>query len=343
MDLLIVNAGSSSLKLRVLGPNDAVLDERSISDWDGSGDALSELKADAIVHRVVHGGSRFEGAVLVDDEVEAAIEELVPLAPLHQPRALELIRASRQGDRPVLACFDTSYHRSLPAAAATYALPGEWRERFGLRKYGFHGLSHEYVAHSVDAPRIVSCHLGAGASLCAIKNGISVDTTMGFTPVDGLVMATRSGSVDPGLLLWLQTTGGLKADEIADALEHESGLLGLTGSGDLEEILAGLHGDRNRLGYDVYLHRLVGEIARMVAALGGVDALVFTGGVGEHSAPVRAAACRALDWLGIVLDAEANETGAHLITATGSPVRAYVVPAREDLTMAAQARQLLDR
>ena len=188
MDLLIVNAGSSSLQLRVLSPDDEVVDERSIADWDGSADALSELEADAIVHRVVHGGSRFDSAVLVDDEVEAAIEELVPLAPLHQPRALNLIRASRRGGRPVVACFDTSYHRGIPAAAATYALPGEWRERFGLRKFGFHGLSHEYVARTVEARRIVSCHLGAGASLCAIDDGGSVDTTMGFTPVDGLVM-----------------------------------------------------------------------------------------------------------------------------------------------------------
>lgn len=342
MDLLIVNAGSSSLKLRVLSPNDDVLDERSIADWDGSADALAELDADAVVHRVVHGGSRFDGAVLVHDRVEAAIEELVPLAPLHQPRALDLIRASRRGDRPVVACFDTSYHRSMPAAAATYALPREWRERFGLRKFGFHGLSHEYVARTVAARRMVSCHLGAGASLCAIDDGMSVDTTMGFTPVDGLVMATRSGSVDPGLLLWLQTTGGLAAEEIADALEHRSGLLGLTGkTGDLQEILADSDNENNRLAYDVYLQRLVGEIARMVASLGGVDAVVFTGGVGEHSAPVRAAACRRLGWLGLELDAEANESGQRIITAPGSPTTAYVVPAREDLTMAAQARRVL--
>lgn len=343
MDLLIVNSGSSSLKLRVLSPDDEVKEERSIADWDGSADVLAELTADAVVHRVVHGGSRFDSAVLVDDEVEAAIEELVPLAPLHQPRALDLIRASRRGDRDVVACFDTSYHRSIPAAAATYALPGEWRERFGLRKYGFHGLSHSYVARTVDARRIVSCHLGAGASLCAIDGGVSVDTTMGFTPVDGLVMATRSGSVDPGLLLWLQTAGGLGAEEIADALEHRSGLLGLTGkTGDLQEILAGLGDGGYRLAFDVYLQRLVGEIARMVASLGGVDALVFTGGVGEHSAAVRAAACRRLDWLGIALDSKANGAGDQVITASGSPIEVYVVPAREDLTMAAQARQLLE-
>ncbi|TCC47541.1 acetate/propionate family kinase [Kribbella capetownensis] len=344
MDLLIVNAGSSSLKLRVLSPDDEVLDERSVTDWSGSADALSELRADAVVHRVVHGGSRFDGAVLVDDDVEAAIEELVPLAPLHQPRALELIRASRRDDRPVVACFDTSYHRTIPAAAATYALPGEWRDRFGLRKFGFHGLSHEYVARTVEAPRVVSCHLGAGASLCAIEDGASVDTTMGFTPVDGLVMATRSGSVDPGLLMWLQTAGGLMADDLADALEHRSGLLGLTGkTEDLQEILAGLDDDTYRLAYDVYLHRLAGEITRMAAALGGLDALVFTGGVGERSAAVRAATCTRLTWLGVTIDRAANEAGASVITTSASPVTAYVVPAREDLTMAAQARRLLTR
>lgn len=342
MDLLIVNAGSSSLKLRVLSPDDEVLDERSIDDWDGSPAALAELNADAVVHRVVHGGSRFDGAALVDDEVEAAIEDLVPLAPLHQPRALALIRESRRTDRPVVACFDTSYHRTIPPSAATYALPLEWRERFGLRKFGFHGLSHEYVAQAVEARRIVSCHLGAGASLCAIADGVSVDTTMGFTPVDGLVMATRSGSVDPGLLMWLQTAGGVTADELGDALEQRSGLLGLTDkTGDLQEILADRDSEANRLAYAVYLHRLTGEIARMTAALHGIDALAFTGGAGEHSTRLRADVCRQLAWLGVVLDPEANESGAPVITTPDSPVAAHVVPAREDLTMARQARPLL--
>jgi len=344
MDLLIVNAGSSSLKLRVLSPDDEVLDEQSIADWDGSPDALSAMNADAVVHRVVHGGSRFDGAALVDDEVEAAIEELVPLAPLHQPRALSLIRESRRKGQPVVACFDTSYHRTIPSSAATYALPLEWRERFGLRKFGFHGLSHEYVAQKVGptARRVISCHLGAGASLCAIADGMSVDTTMGFTPVDGLVMATRPGSVDPGLLMWLQTTGGFTAEEISEALEHRSGLLGLTDkTGDLQEILAGLDNEANELAYSVYLQRLTGEIARMTASLGGVDALVFTGGAGEHSAQLRAAVCRQLAWLGVALDPDANETSAAVISAAGSPVAAYVIPAREDLTMAWQARPLL--
>jgi acetate kinase len=350
MSLLIVNAGSSSLKLRVLSDDDEVLEEREVPDWDGSADPIDALKADAVVHRVVHGGERFDGAVLVDDEVESAIEELVPLAPLHQPRALDLIRHTRSGDRPVVACFDTSYHRTIPPAAATYALPGEWRERFGLRKYGFHGLSHEYVARRVpemldrEVPKVVSAHLGAGASLCAIADGQSVDTTMGFTPLDGLVMGTRSGSVDPGLLLWLQTSGGLGAAELNEALEHKSGLLGLSGrSGDLREVLAGVEdGDAAcRLAYEVYVHRLVGEITRMAAALDGLDAIAFTGGVGEHSAPLRSAVIRRLGWLGVVIDAEANESSAPVISAPGNEIALCVLAAREDVTMAAQARAVL--
>ncbi|MEU0090599.1 acetate/propionate family kinase [Kribbella sp. NPDC006257] len=349
MNLLIVNAGSSSLKLRVLSDKDEVLDEKDVSDWDGSPEPIDAMGGDVVVHRVVHGGERFDGPVVVDDEVEAAVEELVPLAPLHQPRALELIRHTRSGDRRVVACFDTAYHRTIPAMAATYALPAEWRENFGLRKFGFHGLSHAYVARRVpeilgrEVPRLVSAHLGAGASLCAIAEGRSVETTMGFTPLDGLVMATRSGSIDPGLLLWLQTSGGLSAEEIGDALEHRSGLLALSGrSGDLREVVAGLEGGDEdcRLAYETYVHRLVGEIARMTAALGGLDALAFTGGVGEHSAPLRAAVIRELGWLGITLDAESNESSAPVISAAGG-VAACVLEAREDLTMAAEARELL--
>jgi acetate kinase len=350
MNLLIVNAGSSSLKLRVLDEADSVIEEKDVSDWDGSPDPIDAMAFDAVVHRVVHGGDRFDGAALVDDEVEAAIEELVSLAPLHQPRALELIRHTRSGDRPVVACFDTAYHRTIPVASATYALPAGWRKRFGLRKFGFHGLSHAYVAGQVprilerQVPRLVSAHLGAGASLCAIADGRSVETTMGFTPLDGLVMATRSGSVDPGLLLWLQTSGGLSAEEIGEALEHRSGLLGLSErSGDLPEILTGIeNGDPDcRLAYEVYLHRLVGEIAQMVAALGGADAIAFTGGVGEHSAPLRAAVMRRLEWLGVAVDAEANESSASVISAPDSGVATCVIEAREDLTMAAQARAVL--
>ncbi|HEY0691429.1 MAG TPA: acetate/propionate family kinase [Kribbella sp.] len=354
MNLLIVNAGSSSLKLRVLDDADEVVDEEDIADWDGDPEPLDSLlgKAAAVVHRVVHGGDRFGGAALVDDQVEAQIEELVPLAPLHQPRALELIRHSRRTDQPVVACFDTSYHRTIPDAAATYALPAEWRRRWNLRKYGFHGLSHQYVAGRAPEvlgrplPRLVSCHLGAGASLCAVADGRSVDTTMGFTPVDGLVMATRSGSVDPGLLMWLQTEGGLSATQVGAGIEHQAGLLGLSEkSGDLREVLAGLDAgdERCRLAFAVYVYRLAGEIARMAAALGGLDAIAFTGGVGEHSVPLRAAVTARLGWLGVVLDAESNESADGVISPPRAAVGLVVIPSREDVTMAAQARAVLKR
>jgi len=356
MNLLVVNSGSSSLKLRILDDADALVDEADVSDWDGDPAPLDDLlgKVEAVVHRVVHGGDHFDGATRVDDAVEAKIEELVPLAPLHQPRALELIRHSRRGELPVIACFDTSFHRTIPAAAATYALPAEWRRRWNLRKFGFHGLSHSYVASRAAsllglAPgelRLVSCHLGAGASVCAVDRGRSVDTSMGFTPLDGLVMATRSGSVDPGLLVWLQTGGGLTAGEIGDGIEHQAGLLGLSErSGDIREILAGRAGgdERCRLAFDVYVHRLTGEITRMAAALGGLDAIVFTGGVGEHSAQVRAAVCNRLAWLGLELHAEGNDqlVPDSIVSTPTSVIRVCVVTSREDLAMAAQARSLL--
>jgi acetate kinase len=347
--LLIVNAGSSSLKLGLLD-KDSTVDEVQVGDWSGDADALEEFAAragaDAVVHRVVHGGD-YDGAVVVDDEVVRRLEDLVPLAPLHQPRALELIRSLPSATN--VACFDTSFHRSLPAAAATYALPGEWRDRWGLRRYGFHGLSHAYAARRTaelldrDDLRLVSCHLGAGASVCAIDHGRSVDTSMGFTPVEGLVMATRSGSVDPGLLVWLLTEGGLSAGEVGDALEHRSGLLGLSGrSGDLREVLA-TDDEAARLAFDVYVHRLAGEISRMAAALRGLDAITFTGGVGEHSAVVRQAVADRLGWLGIRLDPHRNTDAEpdSVISAMPATVVASVVTSREDLEMARQATDLL--
>jgi acetate kinase len=354
MNLLIVNAGSSSLKLSVLDDADEVVDEQNLSDWDGDPGPLDALigDADAVVHRVVHGGSRFDAAAVVDDQVEAQLAELIPLAPLHQPVALELIRHSRRREKPVVACFDTTFHRTIPDAAATYALPAQWRHRWNLRKFGFHGLSHQYVAKRApellgrSVPRLVSCHLGAGASVCAVAGGRSVDTSMGFTTVDGLVMATRSGAVDPGLMLWLQTEGELTAAEVSEGISHQSGLLGLSEkSSDLREVLAGLESgdERCRLAFDVYVYRLAGQIAQMAAALGGLDAIAFTGGVGEHSAPLRAAAGARLGWLGVVLDAKSNESAEGVVSASDAAVSVCVIPSREDLTMSAQARELLGK
>ncbi len=343
MRVLVVNAGSSSLKLRVLDDHDNVEAEHHIERWDATADttelaeALSSIPAfDAIGHRVVHGGNEFRRAVRIDASVERALLDLTPLAPLHQPRAVAGIRmtARLQPDLPQVACFDTAFHAHLPAAAATYALPREWRERWGLRRFGFHGLSHAYASrraaelvdriHDPDL-RVVSCHLGAGASLCATHGGRSVDTTMGWTPLEGLVMATRSGTVDPGLVLWLVQQGGLPVDDVARALESQSGLAALSGipGGDMRDVLAArARGDEAAtLAFDVYVHRLRRELGGMIAVLGGIDVLVFTGGVGEHAAEIRSAASD--------------------ISAAGDEVHTFVVPAREDLEIARQMRQLL--
>src|SRR5512132_2648019 len=249
MRVLVVNAGSSSLKLRLLGADNELLGARDIAPDDDVGAALDALgDADAAGHRIVHGGERFSAPAVIDDEVAAVLEELTALAPLHQPKslaALAAVRAARPG-LPEVACFDTAFHAGLPAAASTYALPAAWRERWPLRRYGFHGLSHAYAARRVAALlerqgdgglRLVTCHLGAGASLAAVRGGRSIDTTMGFTPLDGLVMATRSGSVDPGLLLWLLERGAIGEREMAAALEHSSGLAGLAGTADMREVL----------------------------------------------------------------------------------------------------------
>lgn len=364
MRVLVVNAGSSSLKLTLLDEQDTTLASqelpvtRSQVDSDRLREALDSplREADAVGHRIVHGGERFTQAVRIDAGVEAAMRELCDLAPLHQPGSLAALDAVTQTlpGLPAVACFDTAFHASLPDAAATYALPGAWRERWGLRRYGFHGLSHAWAARRVpqlldrDAGglRIVSCHLGAGASLCAIENGCSRDTTMGFTPLAGLVMATRCGDLDPGLLLWLSEHEGLTTAELADALEHHSGLEGLCGSADMREVLARADsGDQQaRLALDVYLHRLRGAIAAMAAALDGMNVLVFTGGVGEHSPAVRASVAEGLGFLGMALDETRNRqaSGDAEIGAGGAGVRTLVLASREDLEISRQVRMVLE-
>jgi acetate kinase len=299
----------------------------------------------------VHGGERFRDAVVVDVAVEQSLRELTELAPLHQPKslaALDAVSAALPGV-PAVACFDTAFHATLPAAAATYALPAAWRERWPLRRYGFHGLSHAYAsrraAELTGARRIVTCHLGAGASLAAVLDGRSVETTMGFTPLEGLVMATRSGGVDPGLVLWLEERHGMSPREMSEALEHESGLKGLAGSADMRQVLAGAEaGDEAAtLACDVYLHRLRAGIAAMAAALDGLDALVFTGGVGERAPIVRRLAADGLGFLGVEVDPTSNQaaTGDAEIGRAGAPVRVLVLAAREDLEIARQVRALL--
>jgi acetate kinase len=344
--VLVVNAGSSSLKLRLLGPGDELEAERDLApdDHDALAALASELRPpDAIGHRVVHGGERFLEAVAIDDGVVEALRELVDLAPLHQPAALAGIEAVGKAlpGVPAVACFDTAFHATLPTAAATYALPPEWRERLGLRRFGFHGLSHAYASRRAAAPRVVSCHLGAGASLAAVRDGMCVDTTMGFTPMEGLVMATRSGSVDPGLVLWL-LRHGVDAEAVEEGLDRGGGLRGLAGDADMRAVLA-RDDDDARLAIDVYVHRLRAAIAAMAAAMDGLDALVFTGGVGEHAPAIRERAAAGLSFLGVELDANAN-AAASADAEIGGPcaaVRALVVTAREDLEVARQVRTAL--
>ena len=363
MRVLAVNAGSSSLKLRLIDHDDSVLEQRDLDapgatvDDAGLAAALADGlgSADAVGHRIVHGGERFSGPAVIDADAEQVLRTLADLAPLHQPKSLAALDAVSRTlpALPAVACFDTAFHATMTAAAATYALPREWRARWPLRRFGFHGLSHAYIARRaaamlgrpVDGLRVVSCHLGAGASLCAIADGRSVDTTMGFTPLDGLVMATRSGAVDPGLLLWLLEREQLEPGVLAHALEHESGLRGLAGTADMREVLARADvGDRDAtLAAQVYVHRLRAGIAAMAATLGGLDVLAFTGGVGERAPEIRALAAHGLGFLGVAVDPDSNLSARSDadITLAGAPVGTLVVAAREDLEIARQVRSVL--
>jgi acetate kinase len=360
MRILVVNAGSSSLKLRVLDDDDDLVAQTDLpairGEFDGpaAAAALRRLpEVDAVGHRVVHGGERFTEATRITPAITDALRELTVLAPLQQPAALRGIELVSQLHPRMLAvaCFDTAFHSTLPAVARTYAVPEEWRRRFGLRRFGFHGLSHAWTARRArellgdGARMLVSCHLGSGASLAAIAEGTCVDTTMGFTPLEGLVMGTRSGSVDPGMLLWLQTEAGLDAAEVLDALDRRSGLFGLCGSADVREVLAMAAAGNESAGLarDVYVHRIAASAAAMAASLGGLSAIAFTGGVGENSAEIREAVCARLQFLGVEIDRAANRagTGDRQIAPTTRSTGVLVVASREDRTIAGEVRQLL--
>jgi acetate kinase len=300
----------------------------------------------AIAHRVVHGGRRFRDPVLIDDEVVRQLAAAVELAPLHNAPALAAIEQARAAlpDLPHVAVFDSAFHGTIPPEAATYALPARAREEWGIHRYGFHGLSVQWASELVRVPRLIVCHLGGGCSVTAVRDGRSVDTTMGFTPLEGVPMATRAGSVDPGALLYM-LEHHLTREELDRMLEHESGLLGLSGISGAVRELERSEADGARLALSVFAYRVALAVGAMTTAVRGLDALVFTAGIGEHSAVVRSAVCERLGHLGVALDADANETAIldATISAPASSVRVVVIRAREDLIAARTARQLLER
>lgn len=382
--IAVINAGSSSLKFALYRPDGAllqclyhgqiaaitgrgrfsvhsadgalVLDEQlDVADhaaavqlllqWlDGQGD----LVLTAAGHRVVHGGVEFSAPVLVNDDVLNRLRALAPLAPLHQPHnlgAIELLRELRPA-LPQVACFDTAFHRTMPEVAQRYALPYEFFER-GVRSYGFHGLSCEYIAsvlpdHLGPAAKggVIVAHLGNGASLCALRDGKSVATTMGFTPLDGVPMGTRCGAIDPGVLLYLQRQG-MSVDDVDDLLNHRSGLLGLSGiSSDMRTLLAS-DDPRAALAVEHFCYRAACEIGSLAAALAGVDAIVFTGGIGEHAGAIREKICFLSQWLGVELDEEANRNHGACISAPGSKVSAWVIATDEEQMIARHCHRLV--
>ena len=310
---------------------------------------LSGFRLVGIGHRVVHGGLDYTRPVRVDAGVLARLEKFVPLAPLHQPHNLTPIRLllARQPEVPQVACFDTSFHRTNPEISQRFAIPEELHDA-GIRRYGFHGLSYEYIASVLPqfdaraaAGKTVVLHLGNGASMCAIEAGKSVASTMGFTALEGLPMGTRSGAIDPGVLLYLMDERKMDARAIEDLLYHRSGLLGLSGlSSDMRRLLAS-DDPRAKLAVDVYLYRIRRELGSLAAALGGLDALVFTAGIGENSAEIRERACHDATWLGVKLDAAANGKGGPRISTEGSRVSAWAIPANEELMIARHTRRLL--
>jgi acetate kinase len=388
--ILVLNAGSSSIKFSLFAKRDAALalvssgqvagitgsptfvaknaEGRPIAEksWGagtrlGHEGALGHLtewikqryegdhRLTAVGHRVVHGGSHYAAPVRIDAQVVARVEKLVPLAPLHLPHNLAPIRIllARSPELPQIACFDTAFHRTQPPLEQMFALPRELEEA-GVRRYGFHGLSYEYIASALPdfdrraaGGKTVVLHLGNGASMCALGAGRSVATTMGFTAVDGLPMGTRSGALDPGVMLYLMDERKMDARAIEALVYTKSGLLGVSGvSSDMRVLLASPE-PRAALAVELFVHRIARELGSLAAALEGLDAVVFTGGIGEHAAPVREAVCRRAAWLGIALDAEANTDNGPRISTAASRTAAWVIPTNEELMIARQTRDLL--
>lgn len=368
--VLVLNAGSSSLKYQAVDPRDgsiAVADHLERVDESGLEEALDQLDRRleeagvtagtlrAVGHRVVHGGPRFTSPVVIDDDVLGEIDALSRLAPLHNPSAVAGIRQARERfpDATQVAAFDTAYFANLPAAAATYALDREVSRREEIRRYGAHGISHEFVAAEAErllgrrGAALITLHLGSGASAAAIRDGRPLDTSMGLTPLEGLVMGTRGGDVDPGVLLHLMRHAGLDLEQLESLLHHRSGLQGLAGVHDFRDLTAAAEaGDEHaRLAYAVYCHRLRKYVGAYHAVLGGADAVVFTAGVGENAPRLRADALAGLESLGIAVDPDRNEagdTGSRVISPSGAPTAVLVVPTDEELAIARQTQRLLD-
>jgi acetate kinase len=332
--ILVVNAGSTSLKLSLVDEHDESRKLESLEQATG---------VEAVAHRVVHGGERFVEPVKIDADVLEELRRLTELAPLHNAPALAAIDEAVRAvpDVPQVAVFDTAFHRTIPEEASTYAVPARWRDDWGIRRYGFHGLSVQWAAERVPVPRLVVCHLGGGCSVTALRDGRSVDTTMGFSPLEGVPMATRSGSLDAEIVLHLLRAGKLGVDEIEHALESESGLLGLSGESSRVDELERSGSPAATLALGVFAHRIAAAVAAMTVSLDGLDALVFTAGVGEGAAGVRRDVCRRLGFLGIALDDAANESAVPDAEVGRGPVRVVVVHAREDVVAARAARALL--
>ena len=354
--LMKVTANQSTLEIKLSPENRGQgLGQMLETLTDGETKVMTDLsEIDIIGHRVVHGGSEYSEATLITPEVKEAIARLIPLAPSHNPANLQGIEAieSVLKNVPQIAVFDTAFHSKMPKEAAVYPIPYQWFER-GIRRYGFHGTSHRYCAQkaarildkSLDSLRLITCHLGNGCSLTAVRNGISINTTMGFTPLEGLMMGTRSGSIDPAILIYLMREYSFDAASLDKMLNKESGIKGIFGkSGDMRQVLSGIEEkDKNAiLAFDMYIHRLRANIGSMLASLGGLDALVFTAGVGERAIKVREAACRGWDFLGLKLDSQKNAASPVNcdIATTDSDVRILVVKTEEDWAIACECWQL---
>ncbi len=333
--ILVANAGSSSIKLSVVSNTEESRDVVSLDEVP--------YGVNGVAHRIVHGGERFRDPVVIDDAVRDAIESLSDLAPLHNRNEVRLVDEARRllPDIPHVAVFDTAFHATMPEEATTYPVPLHWREDWGIRRYGFHGLSLQWAAERVAVPRLVVCHLGAGCSVSAVLDGHSADTSMGFSPLAGVAMATRSGSIDPSIPLYLLRTGRLGAPDIEHALEHDSGLLGLSGISSRAEELERSTAPSARLALAVFVHQVAAAVGAMTVSLGGIDALVFTGGIGEGSAAIRAGICRRLVFLGVVIDEERNASAVPDADLAAGSVRIVALRAREDVIAAREARTAL--